>query len=62
MQLKSALQYNILVRASHVVADSRLMDTSSFLVKLLTMFYLRIANTCPDFQQSFLCMYCTAIG
>ncbi|XP_022152480.1 midasin isoform X2 [Momordica charantia] len=31
-QLKSALQYNILVRASHVVADSRLMDTSSFLL------------------------------
>lgn len=44
MQLKSALQYNILVRASHGVADSRLMDTSSFLVKLLTMFYYRIAN------------------
>ncbi|XP_038899709.1 midasin isoform X2 [Benincasa hispida] len=32
MQLKSSLQYNILVRASHVVADSGLMDTSSFLL------------------------------
>lgn len=44
MHLKSALQYNILVRASHVVADSRLMDTSSFLVKLLAMFYFIIVN------------------
>ncbi|KAE8646507.1 midasin [Cucumis sativus] len=42
MQLKSALQYNILVRASHGVADSRLMDTSSFL--LLDKIFNEFAN------------------
>ncbi|KAG7014001.1 Midasin [Cucurbita argyrosperma subsp. argyrosperma] len=42
MQLKSALHYNILVRASHVVADSRLMDAKSF--QLLDNIFNGFAN------------------